>query len=500
MLLCFATGTYAQTPQGINYQAVVRTANGVIAANSSVTFRFTFREGSAAGAIKYVETFVETTDAYGMANVVLGSGVQSTGTFADVDWTKSNFLTTEVDLTGTFEDLGTKRFQSVPYALNAGGGNWTVNGNNIHNSNSGNVGIGTSAPLDVLHVAAQQPQIRVEGQSVNSSIFLTAPSSSATGGVGTGSNHGLPLFTNGQDRLMVTADGNVGISDMAPTSKFVVEDLTGGGTLRPTAVVRAHNCGAPCGQPEYTQALNLQNENTTDGNAIGIGFSDTGERENPSAWMGAQMIDKTSHYASLKFSTKGNSIGAVTRMTIRENGFVGIGTLDPATTMHVNHPSGVSNGFSISNATDQDRWHFYTWSTNNLSLYFNGAQRGTFNNTSGNYTSVSDRRLKTNIQDIGNVMAKVKQLDVKRYTFISDKTNQPFFGLIAQEVEGVFPELVTHETADEQDIYTMDYSGFGIIAIKAIQEQAATIETLESKLAKQEMRIAKLEAAILGQK
>ncbi len=119
-LLLTAGTIFAQIPQGINYQAVVRNNSGVVAASSPVTFRFSFRESSSGGTVRYSETFATTTDAFGMANVVLGTGTPVTGTFAAVDWSLPNFLESEIDLTGGFVSLGTNPFQSVPYALNPG--------------------------------------------------------------------------------------------------------------------------------------------------------------------------------------------------------------------------------------------------------------------------------------------------------------------------------------------------------------------------------------------
>ncbi|HAI20089.1 MAG TPA: hypothetical protein DCM10_20015, partial [Xanthomarina gelatinilytica] len=50
-------------------------------------------------------------------------------------------------------------------------------------------------------------------------------------------------------------------------------------------------------------------------------------------------------------------------------------------------------------------------------------------------------------------------------------------GFIAQEVKSLFPELVHFSEADE--LYGIDYAGFSVVAIKAIQEQQHEIEDLK---------------------
>ncbi len=46
--------------------------------------------------------------------------------------------------------------------------------------------------------------------------------------------------------------------------------------------------------------------------------------------------------------------------------------------------------------------------------------------------------------------------------------------MIAQDVQKIYPELISYSADD--DIYTMDYTGFGVIGVKAIQEQQKVIE------------------------
>jgi hypothetical protein len=146
-------------------------------------------------------------------------------------------------------------------------------------------------------------------------------------------------------------------------------------------------------------------------------------------------------------------------------------------------------GFNIENGTTLDDWEFWT-NSGGLSLYANGNFRGNFNPTTGAYTAVSDERFKTDIQAMPSVLKKVNELKPSTYQIKQEnadarnKNNTPAYGFIAQDVMEIFPHLVTHHVDSERgiDAYTMDYSGFGVLAIKAIQELQQSVSTLENRI------------------
>ncbi|MCK4981235.1 MAG: tail fiber domain-containing protein, partial [Candidatus Delongbacteria bacterium] len=157
------------------------------------------------------------------------------------------------------------------------------------------------------------------------------------------------------------------------------------------------------------------------------------------------------------------------------------------------HPTGTANGLYFQNTYlgNTDTWHFYQYTTDELALFFNTTKKGDFDNVSGAYTSVSDKRLKKNIEDYKNILDKVMLLKPKEYNFISQSDkDKKYIGLIAQEVKELFPSFVHH--SEEDDTYTMDYAGLSVIAIQAIKEQQISIE--ENK--KLETRIEHLELEI----
>ncbi len=112
----------AQTPQGIQYQAVVRDNLGVLITNQSVSVRVSLLQGSATGTQVYTETHAITSGGYGQLNLVIGAGTVGSGTFNTIDWANGPyFVKIAVDITGgsNYTDLSTSELMSVPYALYA---------------------------------------------------------------------------------------------------------------------------------------------------------------------------------------------------------------------------------------------------------------------------------------------------------------------------------------------------------------------------------------------
>ncbi|MGK4566431.1 hypothetical protein [Flavobacterium sp. 3HN19-14] len=64
----------AQAPQGLNYQAVVRSASGTLMTNQSVTFKMSIIKNTAASDAVYAETHTVQTDDLGQVNFVIGQG------------------------------------------------------------------------------------------------------------------------------------------------------------------------------------------------------------------------------------------------------------------------------------------------------------------------------------------------------------------------------------------------------------------------------------------
>jgi trimeric autotransporter adhesin len=163
-----------------------------------------------------------------------------------------------------------------------------------------------------------------------------------------------------------------------------------------------------------------------------------------------------------------------------------------ASTININHATGISNGLYIKNSSNTNYWHFYQYSTGRLSLFYNGAYRGEWNIDTGAYTSTSDRRLKKNVREIERVTEKIAKIEPKTYAY-SDQSDpqKKYTGLIAQDVAEIFPEFVSYN--HEEDVYTIDYAGLSVIALQGIKEQNSEIEDLRNKNIELEKRLEAIE-------
>jgi uncharacterized protein (TIGR02145 family) len=120
-LLMTAT-TFAQAPEKMSYQAVIRDSGDALVANQAVGMRISILQTTANGTAVYVETQTPTTNINGLVSIEIGNGTPVTGTFAGIDWaTGPYFIKTETDPTGstTYTITGTTQLMSVPYALYA---------------------------------------------------------------------------------------------------------------------------------------------------------------------------------------------------------------------------------------------------------------------------------------------------------------------------------------------------------------------------------------------
>ncbi len=113
-------GLWAQAPQAIPYQAVVRNVDGTVISNTAITITFKIHDVTAAGVVVYEETHAVTSNSQGLVSMNAGSGTVVTGAFDNINWVGGNkFLHVLMNAGNGNIDLGTQQMMSVPYALYA---------------------------------------------------------------------------------------------------------------------------------------------------------------------------------------------------------------------------------------------------------------------------------------------------------------------------------------------------------------------------------------------
>ncbi len=110
------------------------------------------------------------------------------------------------------------------------------------------------------------------------------------------------------------------------------------------------------------------------------------------------------------------------------------------------------------------------------------------------WSSISDRRAKTDILHIQYGLAEVLQLNPTQYRYKGNAHTS--IGFIAQEVVDIIPEIV-EVPADTNDYMSIRYTEMVPVLTKAIQELSEQNESLNSRLEKQQEEINALRALIL---
>ncbi|MFT6166191.1 MAG: hypothetical protein ACJAV5_001371 [Vicingaceae bacterium] len=116
------TSAFAQAPEKMSYQAVVRDTGNTLLSSQVVGMQLSILQGSVSGLPVYVETQTPGTNINGLVSIEIGYGTVVSGTFNTIDWSAGPyFIKTETDPTGgaTYTITGTSQLMSVPYALHA---------------------------------------------------------------------------------------------------------------------------------------------------------------------------------------------------------------------------------------------------------------------------------------------------------------------------------------------------------------------------------------------
>ncbi|WP_298543347.1 tail fiber domain-containing protein [uncultured Aquimarina sp.] len=106
-------------------------------------------------------------------------------------------------------------------------------------------------------------------------------------------------------------------------------------------------------------------------------------------------------------------------------------------------------------------------------------------NYTGNLTNISDRRYKKNIETLSNSLDKILKTEGVQYEMRKDEFSDmkfadgPQYGVIAQEIEKIFPNLVT---TNDNGYKSVNYTGLIPVLVEALKEQQQLIQQQQSEI------------------
>jgi hypothetical protein len=365
---------------------------------------------------------------------------------------------------------------------------------------SGNVGIGTTTPVEKLDVTKNGNQSDVNWGAImvrnianyaignDASIGFALNNSANTNcdprasiGCKTESNLGGALVFNTRldagtyaERMRITGGGNVGIGT-SPSSNFILD-------------VNSTKASGASG-------IRLSTQSTSAGPILVFNFS-PGTLTNWGIGT-SQAISNALEFVSS--ATGGDpSTAGTTRMMVTNSGTVYInstanllsnatpqlGILAGATTDAVNikHTQNGNNTINIwqTGTATHSAMAFYKGDTQNI--------QGTISVTTSavTYNSTSDYRLKENVVPLENGLDRLMQLKPSKFNWIT--TGEEAEGFIAHELQEIFPGAVTGE---KDAVYSstgnikpqsVDYGRITPLLVKAIQELKAQNDDLQSQI------------------
>jgi len=114
----------AQAPSIFTYQGYIIDEAGNSMDNKDVTFTVTISEDQAASNIYYLEVHDTQSNANGVIDIAIGSGISLQGNMSDIDWLSSvPYINIQYELfndnTNTLHNLGTRQFTSVPFCFSS---------------------------------------------------------------------------------------------------------------------------------------------------------------------------------------------------------------------------------------------------------------------------------------------------------------------------------------------------------------------------------------------
>jgi len=499
---------FAQAPEKMSYQAVVRDAGNALVTDQAVGMQIIILQGFTSGTAVYVETQTPNTNINGLVSIEIGSGTVVSGAFNTIDWSDGPyFIKTETDPTGgtNYTITGSSELMSVPYAIHANtadsivGGDTDTQLDSVGVTNLGFVAgahtVDTDTQLDSTGVAAL-------GYVAGAHTIDTDTQLDSTGVTNLGFVAGAHTVDT-DTQLDSTGVAALGYVAGALTSYTETDPIYGASVASGITGVDTTNWNTK------QWGVNGNNIYSTAGN-IGIGHDNplskihlrdtlTGTKYKSLRMNIVGGNNSASYYSGLDVVIVGSNgdnkaiVGGSTGTSLGENrgvsayasnGYDNVGVLGTATTSNTNtngfniglngfarnsvfsniavgayaEGGATSNGVSIgvvaqatSTTTAGTNYGIYAEGSNgatNYAGYFVGDVTVT-----GTFVNPSDAKFKKDVKQINSALSTIRLLNPVQYNFKADyikSLNLPSnhqYGFIAQELKLVLPDLVHTQKA-----------------------------------------------------
>ena len=287
---------------------------------------------------------------------------------------------------------------------------------------TGDVGIGTMAdPSEVLHVArtGQDPTIRIQNDGSANSTAIAITDTIAN-------RNSTIRWTTGGNSERAKISAYMGSSGASPNMSL----STGFNTQKTSLALKSPVIDT---QNIAAASISYTTDLPTSGNDTGLLISKTDTASN-----GISLLINAQTDSTTQFSVDDSGIGYFA-------GNVGIGNASPDVALDV---------------------------TGDIEY-------------TGTLTDVSDRRLKDNITPLnkhGALIDRINQIETVSFVMKDDAKKRTEFGVIAQQLETIFPELV-HTAKDEMGTKSVNYVGLIAPMIEATKELKAENDALKAEIA-----------------
>ena len=500
-------GANAQAPEKFSFQGVAKNASGEpVPIGNNIKVRLTIRVDNSFGQSVYQETHFKTLAVSGgIFNLIVGNGQEVAGNFSTIDWPSHvYFLQVEIDIAGgdNYVDAGTSQLLSIPYALHSKTSDgWTHNipivQKGIADAQSSIAPVG-SGPRLVWYpgksafragssdgTAWENAEIGIGSFAVGSSTTAKGNHSAAFGGSSKAmGNHSVSLGSGSEaiGKASLASGANTkAIGDYSVALGDKVQSMGANSFAAGLSSISFGNSSVAFGESTHAdgEASVALGVGTFAKAYSGVAFGTYNNIQDNAVGTkaGATPVDRI-----FQIGNGTSEVALSNVVTVLRNGNVGIGnnSINPTHILDVGGRMKVRSGGGTAGIYMGDAAESFVGMTNSGQLGFYVANNwvltasgnavgvdGTFS-TTGQIFEGSDRRWKKDIISLSGSLDKVLGIKGYNYHWIDEKKGKSLqTGVIAQEIEEIFPELVQ---TDEKGFKSVTYRGFIPHLIESVKE------------------------------